>query len=353
MQEMGYEIICEIIKKITKTVVDQKKRQSNLEKAMEGEEAEEVKCLVKELAAQFDKEGKELHSGYNEWELEEIFDRQYEQLYGGNARAEEREKKEAVKQRFILFCREHLNQEAKNTSVGEQMILRKTEALGEDTKKTYMAIKEMQRESAEWFNQLYNDEKTPLLEVDNMGKVRVTPYNAELMVLANSIVLDTTEDRNDYMEVEFGDVCIITLPVRNVGRTPVNYIECRNLSVCFCGESESGSETSAAVLPVITHSNCEGCCMNIAPGSVQKIHFVVTWNLDEESEQDCKRYDWKMRYVEMELAVSGQEKETEYHVFMYWRKIEDGKVPAGEVISLEKKRMFGEYEVEEMWMEKK
>lgn len=308
-------------------IEDKRTKEQASKKALEGEKSDIIKSKVDILMNEYCAELKKVTAYYTESELREMFNRYYQEyLHKGQKFPDD--DKEALYKRYKIFVESYITKLSKTISFGEKRILDKEDQLLKAVEKVNdktLSSKDFQKiaeKQSELLNKLCEDIDIPFVEICS-SYAEVNYYDSKYVFLGN--IFDFEKDKNR------DDTYIVSLQVKNIGKTPVNEICISNFKLLFCKEeNEDNSENGYLVLKAIEHNNIEKCTINILPGSEQKLHFLVRRRPDELNGENVTEYfingdsrtcqlpfDYDRLFIEFDMNVTGKVKTKKYHLYIF------------------------------------
>ena len=320
-------------KGLVEIIEDRAKKKSERNNALEGVKSESIKEEVDIVIDKYCNELKEATACYSEDELKNMFEKYYRKyLYGQGFSDDD---KEEVFKRYKIFVEKYIKTLSNKISCGEKIIIQKENEIIEtvnDVHKNMVTteyIKRIDQKQSEVLNKLCEDSNIPLVDIC-CNYAKVSKFDSKFVFLGNVFMFDKSESDERY------DTYILSVQVKNIGKTPINEISISNVEVLFCKEAyDDNPERGYYVLRSVKHENTEKCTINIMPNSEQKLHLVVKRREDElnggidveafingdESGQPPFAKD--RLSVEFDMELVGKNETKEYHFYLLLSRSND------------------------------
>lgn len=307
-------------------IEDSAKKKSERSNALEGVKSESIKEKVDIVINEYCNELNEVTAYYSENELKNMFEKYYrEYLQYGQGFSDD--DKDEVFKRYKIFVEGYIKRLSKKISFGEKRILEKENEIinaVQDVNKKMLTSEDIQRiaqKQSEVLNKLCEDRDIPLVDIC-CNYAEVSYFDPKFVFLGNVFMFDKSDERYD--------TYILSVQVKNIGKTPINEISISNVEVLFCKEAyDDNPESGYYVLRSVEHENTEKCTINIMPNSEQKLHLVVKRREDELNgvmdENDIEEFIYgdeseqpafNRLFVEFDMALVGKYEKKEYHFYL-------------------------------------
>ena len=208
----------EFFKGLVEMIGDIVKKKSERNNALEGVKSESIKEKVDIVINEYCKELNEDTVYYSENELKNMFEKYYRKyLYGQGFSDDD---KEEVFKRYKIFVEKYIKTLSNKISCGEKIIIKKEN-------KIMLTLEDFHRiaqKQSEVLNKLCEDSDIPLVDIC-CNYAEVSEFDPKFVFLGNVFMFDKSEsyDRDD--------TYILSVQVKNIGKTPINEISISNVEV--------------------------------------------------------------------------------------------------------------------------
>ena len=211
---------------LVEIIEDRAKKKSERNNALEGVKSESIKEEVDIVIDKYCNELKEATACYSEDELKNMFEKYYRKyLYGQGFSDDD---KEEVFKRYKIFVEKYIKTLSNKISCGEKIIIQKENEIIEtvnDVHKNMVTteyIKRIDQKQSEVLNKLCEDSNIPLVDIC-CNYAKVSKFDSKFVFLGNVFMFDKSESDERY------DTYILSVQVKNIGKTPINEISISNV----------------------------------------------------------------------------------------------------------------------------
>ena len=210
-------------------------------------------------------------SVYSEDELNDMFERTYQELQKNSENFKEVDKEELCKQ-YKKFVTEYMKSLMSEVTTGEKIVIQKVDGIRENIKE----VSDNTQEANRILQDMNKNADVPIIDfVKNI--VKVEHYDYKYTGLYNTF--DYVEDTYE----EDADSCyVFSFDVNNIGKCLVKSIKISNLKVYYKKPDDSEPLRYARLYMVADEKTEKECVVNMLPNSQEKIRFAVQMEEDED-----------------------------------------------------------------------
>lgn len=334
LQDFSTDFFCGAVK-VFELILE---KNEGRKKALEGNESETFEAKFNSLINEYCEEFQKVDVYYSEEEIRKLFEQNYNNFSCcGQHLPDNETNKEELYKRYRIFVMDYVKKFSKTITYGEKRILEKTDLILDKLKNNTLTseyFKQASKNQIELINKLCKDIDLPFLEISNSMDTGICSYHSRFAFYGN--VFDFNRNTSDDRD----NMYVLSLIIKNIGRTIMNEVEISNFRMTFCKEIEDDNpETGYHILPAMLEEGKEQCVLNLLPNSEQKIHIVTRRRENELNDNDIcdmflagdevlyvSPFEYDRFLAELDLLVVGNSKTNSYRVSMFLAKNPDSEV---------------------------